>query len=132
MPPSHSDSSSLDIVSFTTESDSFGLYQTYPTKPTHIPEETLEKACKAPSLHKGPTIKGNARQAFLDISSAHIFPDDIFTPFSNPTSGIFTVWNYSGSQLKSALEADRFSQLQQDPYYKMEELKIFSLAYEMK
>ncbi|KAI9460307.1 hypothetical protein HD554DRAFT_2176664 [Boletus coccyginus] len=56
--------------------------------------------------------------------------DDIFAPFSNPTSGIYLAWNHSGSNLKSGVEADHFVQLQQDHHYNIEELKTFLFACE--
>ena len=129
--PSPRSESPPHSVPFTTEPNFFGLYRIYPNKPTHIPQDSLEIACDAPSFHEGPSVEGDARRDFLGIPShAHFSPDDIFAPFSNPTSGIYLAWNYFGLNLKSGVEADRFAQLQQDHRYKTEELKTFSFARE--
>ena len=110
MSPPHS-------VSFITEPDIFCLYHTYPSKPTYIPPDSLENACDTPGLHTGPSTERGDRQDFLDVSrDAHLSPDDIFSPFSNPTSSIYLAWNQSSSNLKSGIEADHFAKIQQDPH----------------
>lgn len=132
-PPHHSDSPFEDPPSFTTEPDSFGLFRIYPTKPTHIPQDSLESVSDAPTFLQDPPVDKDARKSFLGVpGNTRFSTSDIFAPFSNPTSAIFLAWHFSGSGLKSNLESDRFARLQQDPRYRTEELKNFSIVRETK
>ena len=89
---SRSHSPRPSLVPFTTEPDKFGLYRVYANEPTYTPQNTLESACDAPGFFEHPTIDIALRQAILGVPGAlDLSPNDIFAPFTNPTSGILMV-----------------------------------------
>ena len=132
-PSSRSHSPRPSLVPFTTEPDKFGLYCVYANEPTYTPQDTLESACDAPGFFEHPTIDIALRQAILGVPGAlDLSPNDIFAPFTNPTSGILMAWQYSGTNQKSAAELDRLARLQTHPLYNSQHLKTFSHAREAK
>ena len=131
--PSPHSLSPFHSVPFITELDIFGLYCTYSSKPTYILPDSLDNAYDAPGLYTGPSTERGDRQDFLDVlRDVHFSPDDIFALFSSLTSSIYLAWNQSSSNLKSGIETDHFTKIQQDPHYKIEELKNFLFTHETK
>jgi len=83
------------------QKNAFGIFRVYHAKPSSYPESD---EC-AVIISDAPFIR--QLKPAVTLKSLHLAfnaETDIFVAFSTPTAGIYMVWLYSGSNLKSAME----------------------------
>ncbi|KAI0059027.1 hypothetical protein BV25DRAFT_1918740 [Artomyces pyxidatus] len=100
---------------FDTVPDAFGLYRSYPQRPTVIPDQatSLASVCDSPTLVT-PEIH---RSTAADRRPPPTVEDDLededsepyYAPFSNPTAATLTAWQYTGPNSKSDKEMARLA-----------------------
>ncbi|KAG2159035.1 uncharacterized protein EDB93DRAFT_1053657, partial [Suillus bovinus] len=105
------------FIPFETEPNKAGLYRIYPTRPSvHPTENTLESVTDAPTLAGGDRIPSSSRIT-EGLSSKEISQDDLYTAFSNPTSGLLMAYHYSGTGQQSVAELQRLTTFIGDPLF---------------
>jgi hypothetical protein len=133
--PSSSSSSPDEpqLIPFTTQPDQFGLFRVYANEPSHVLPETLENLIDAPTLLSEPSgFDVAAARARLGVPGVELSSQEIFAPFTNPSSGILMAWQYSGTSQKSGAELDRLARLLSHPLYNSHNLAGFSYSREEK
>ena len=114
----------------------FGLFRSYPARPTMDPEagQSLDSVCDSPAL-------ATPSNAPLALTSMVTLPAPIAEPvlastvsraFANCTTELLLGWHYSGSTLKSAGEFDRLVQILLHPEFDLKDLVDVSFACETK
>ncbi|KAG1889702.1 uncharacterized protein F5891DRAFT_965237 [Suillus fuscotomentosus] len=103
--PQQSEHDDLPLfIFFETEPNEAGLYRIYPTRPSvHPTENTLKNVTVALTLAGGDQIPSSSRIT-EGLSSKEIGQDDLYTAFSNPTSGLLMAYHYSGTGQQSVAE----------------------------
>ena len=115
--PSHSsppaDPDSLHDVTdvFETEPDEFGLFRSYTSRPTYIPDEDLplDAVCDTAGLAVATSGPGcqSVSAPLPPLASADDTSGSLFSPFLNPSVFRLVNWFYNGSNMKSVEELDR-------------------------
>jgi hypothetical protein len=90
-----------------TEPDTFGLYRSYKTYPTHDPEEQqgIDDLCDAPGLTTAPNPQSSRWwSGFGSVVKKNV--ENAYAPFLNATVFRLMHWFYNGSLTKSLADFD--------------------------
>ena len=94
---------------YETEPDEFGLFRSYASRPTYIPDEDLplDAVCDAAGLAIAKSDTRGCQSGFASSATLAGSFGDIFAPFLNATVFRLMSWFYSGSNTKSVEELDK-------------------------
>lgn len=147
----------LPVEWFDTTPNGYGVFRSYPGRPTSNPEAgiSLDSVCDSPGFAVAPStavsstatpMNGAVSESAGDppgvavgqptavVSTApptqFAQPASSTTPFANRTAELLMGWHHSGSSLKSGGEFDRLLQTLRHPNFKLEELLHLSFARE--
>jgi hypothetical protein len=117
---------------FETEPDEFGLFRSYVSRPTYIPDEelSLDTICDSGGLSVPKSDTRGWQSVFGPLTNS---AGNFFAPFLNATVFRLMNWFYGGSNMKSVAELDRLVKdviLAED--FNVADLKGFSAAKELK
>jgi hypothetical protein len=116
---------------FETEPDEFGLFRSYVSRPTYIPDEEvpLDTICDSGGLAVPISDTRGWQSVFGPLTNS---ASNFFAPFLNATVFRLMDWFYGGSNMKSVAELDRLVKevlLAED--FNVADLKGFSAAKEL-
>jgi hypothetical protein len=116
---------------FETEPDEFGLFRSYVSRPTYIPDEelSLDTVCDAGGLAVPKSDTRGWQSVFGPLTNS---AGNFFAPFLNAAVFRLMDWFYSGSNMNSVAELDRLVKevlLSED--FNVADLKCFSAAKEL-
>jgi hypothetical protein len=93
-------------ISIDTEPNEFGLYRSYPSMPSHDPDEdtSLDSVCDSPGLAVVDRASGNWWSGLGCSFTKSI--GNFFVPFANASVFRLMEWFYNGSSVKSIADLD--------------------------
>lgn len=124
-------SAPVDLPSFQTAPNSFGLYKVYTGQvPSYDPDEdfSLASVSDAPGLSVPAQPSKRPMSIFGSISQT--INKNIIAPFLNKTAFYLMQWFYNGTTTKSLADLDRLRDAILEPDFSREDLRNFSASRE--
>lgn len=127
--PTTTPETSLGKAALTTICNMFGLYQEYPTAPTHNPNDTISLQDLVDTTDASKTSQPASSNIPLVPGSPTVYPPSLF-PFQNSTVFGLMNWMWTGSAMKSISEMKKLLEFLKSDDFKKEDIQNFDIKAE--